>query len=75
MRQRLPSLKPAQVIAALQRAGFSIVRETGKHTILHRDGLPRPFPIPRHRKDLKRGTLLGIIKQAGLTLEEFRQYL
>ena len=75
MSPRLPALRPAQVIKALQRAGFSVVRETGKHAILHRPGLPRPLPIPRHNRDLKRGTLLAIIKEAGLTPEEFSRYL
>lgn len=75
MSDRLPALKPSQVIAALQKAGFHVARETGKHAILHRAGLPRPFPVPRHNKELKRGTLLGIIKQAGLTSDEFRRYL
>ena len=75
MSPRLPALKPAQVIAALQKAGFYVVRDTGKHTIMYRSGLARPFPVPRHNKDLKRGTLLGIIKQAGLTPEGFSRYL
>jgi predicted RNA binding protein YcfA (HicA-like mRNA interferase family) len=34
----------------------------------------RIFPVPQH-KELKKGTLTGIIRQAGMTLEEFREFM
>jgi len=73
--QRLPSLTPEDMVRALHKAGLYVVRETGKHTIMHKQGLRRPVPVPRHAKDLKRGLQAKIIKEAGLTSEEFSDLL
>ena len=74
---RLPSLKAREVIRALERAGFVVVRIKGSHHILvHRDDPRRFTNVPAHAsRDLPRGTLTDIIKQAGLTIEEFRALL
>lgn len=68
---RLPVCKPADVIRALQRAGFFLDHSTGSHRFFRHptgDGL---VTVPFHRKDLKRGTLKSILDQAGLSTEEF----
>ena len=77
MTGRLPSLKPRQVIRALERAGFVIARIRGSHHILvHRDDPRRMTNVPAHAgRDLARGTLMDIIKQAGLTVDEFKALL
>lgn len=74
---RLPALKPRQVISALERAGFQIVRIKGSHHIMiHRDDRARMTNIPAHgSRDLPRGTLRAIIDQAGLTVDEFLHLL
>jgi predicted RNA binding protein YcfA (HicA-like mRNA interferase family) len=71
--RRLPSVKARDVIRALQKAGFSIVRTTGSHCRLVHGGDPtRQTTVPLHtRKDIPRGTLYSIIDQAGLTVDEF----
>ena len=72
MTDRLPSVRPKEVIRALERAGFSIARTSGSHCrLIHRTDPTRKVTIPVHSADLKRGTLRGIIAQAGLTVEEF----
>jgi predicted RNA binding protein YcfA (HicA-like mRNA interferase family) len=76
MSQRLPALRPRQVLRALQRAGFFIHHTTGGHHILkHPDKPHLRVTLPFHNKDLKRRTLESIIEQAGLTTEEFRRLL
>ena len=67
MAERLPQLRPSEVIRALQNAGFHIVRTTGSHAILYKSGLTRPVPVPQHSRDLKRPVLANIIREAGLT--------
>jgi predicted RNA binding protein YcfA (HicA-like mRNA interferase family) len=64
--------KPRDVYARLLRAGFLPHRQQGtSHAILkHTDG--RKVVVPMHPRDLKFGTFKNILKQAGLTLEEFR---
>ncbi|OGO05353.1 MAG: hypothetical protein A2Y91_05340 [Chloroflexi bacterium RBG_13_54_8] len=75
MKQELPALKPRELIAVLERAGFSIKRQTGSHVVLYKQGIKRPLTVPIHPKDLPRGTLRAIIRQANLTISEFRELL
>ncbi len=71
MSKRLPELKATEVIRALKRADFYERRQTGSHVILRKDGLPRPVPVPIHSGALPRQLVAEIIKEAGLTQEEF----
>ena len=71
---RLPSFKPKQLLRVFLRAGFMIDHQSGSHVVLrHPDG--RRTVIAVHNRELKRGTLLGTIKQAGYTPEEFLELL
>ena len=58
---------------ALERAGFVHVRTSGSHQrMVHGSDPSRATTIPAHSgKTLKAGTLRNIIKQAGLTVDEF----
>ncbi len=74
--RRLPALKPREVIRALERAGFFVDHVTGSHYRLKHRHDPRRFTVvPYHAKDLKRPLLRAIIKQAGLTVDEFLDLL
>ena len=76
MTQRLPALKPRRALQALKRAGFFVHHTSGSHYILkHPENRTLRVTVPYHSKDLKRRTLESIVKQAGLTLEEFRKLL
>ena len=68
---RLPSLKPRQVVAALVRHGFTVIRIAGSHYQLFDERTRRHTTVPYHNRDLPRGTLVAIITQAGLTRDEF----
>jgi predicted RNA binding protein YcfA (HicA-like mRNA interferase family) len=72
MSRKLPALRPKTVMRALEQAGFRLVRITGSHHIYEHPARPdRVVPVPLHNRDLKRGTLHNILKQAGLAEEEF----
>ena len=76
MTGRLPSLRSKEVIRALERAGFFVTRTSGSHCrLVHRTDPTRKVTVPMHNEDLKRGTLRGIIAQAGLTVPEFLELL
>jgi predicted RNA binding protein YcfA (HicA-like mRNA interferase family) len=76
MTRRLPALKPREVIRALQRAGFFVDHVTGSHHILYHPQKPHlRITVAYHGKDLKPQTLRSIIRQAGLTNEEFLDLL
>ena len=72
---RLPALKPREVIKILKKVGFEEARQTGSHLILVNRVTKKITPVPIHGKDIKRGLLLSIIKQADLTIEEFIKLL
>ena len=76
MNERLPALTARAVIRALERAGFVVSRTSGSHCRLIHGGDPtRKVTVPVHGGDLKRGTLRGIIAQAGMTVAEFLSFL
>ena len=73
---KLPVVKPQQVIKALERVGFHLERVSGSHYHFKHPDDPTLFvSVPYHNKDLKTGTLAAIIKQAGMTVDEFRKVL
>ena len=63
--------KAREVLARLQRAGFVIRRQSGSHVVLrHPDG--RQTYVAMHTADVPTGTFRAILKQSGLTEEEFK---
>jgi predicted RNA binding protein YcfA (HicA-like mRNA interferase family) len=74
---RLPTVSGNRVIRALTRSGFIVDRIVGSHHVLVYPGDPtRTVTVPVHAgRDLKPGTLRSIIRQAGFTVEEFRELL
>ena len=62
--------KAREILSRLQRAGFVIRRRSGSHVILrHQDG--RQTYVAMHTTDVPAGTFRAILKQSGLTEEEF----
>ena len=73
---RLPALRPQRVVRALERTGFVLMRVRGSHHRLHHPDKPDLLvTVPMPNKDLKPGTLHAIIRQAGMTVEEFAALL
>jgi len=70
---KLPALKPKEVIKVLEKAGFSFARQRGSHRIYVKGNIG--VTIPFHNKDLKKGTLRHIVKQASLATEDFLKLL
>jgi predicted RNA binding protein YcfA (HicA-like mRNA interferase family) len=70
---KLPTLRPRQVIAALEKIGFHSVRQRGRHLQLKRGNLLVTFPI--HPRDLNPHVLRSILRQAQLTVDEFLELL
>jgi predicted RNA binding protein YcfA (HicA-like mRNA interferase family) len=69
---KLPLLSWREVVKALRKAGFQVERQKGSHLILAKNELI--VPVPKH-KQLKRGLLMAIIEEAGLTKDEFLNLL
>lgn len=73
---KVPSVNYDILIVDLQRYGFVVVRQRGSHIRLqkHLHNKTLKITVPAH-KPLKRSTLSHILKQAGLTVEEFNDLL
>ena len=67
---KLPSISGRECVRALEKAGVYMSRQTGSHMNLRRDDPYGKVVVPSHR-ELDRGTLRRVIRQAGLTVEEF----
>ncbi|MGC1376675.1 MAG: type II toxin-antitoxin system HicA family toxin [Anaerolineales bacterium] len=74
---KVPSLAYTEIIKALQRDGWTIVRQRGSHIRLQkhtRDEQLLKITVPAHRP-VKRSTLVHILKQAHLDIEQFIELL
>lgn len=69
---KLPYLSGAEIIRALERLGFNRVRQKGSHVVMRRG--PSGCVVPLHR-EVKTGTLAGVLRQAGVPAEEFLKVL
>ncbi|MCC7355400.1 MAG: type II toxin-antitoxin system HicA family toxin [Anaerolineae bacterium] len=67
---KLPRISGRECVAALTKAGFFVRRQEGSHIILRRHDPFAQIVVPDHR-ELDRGTLRAIIRQAGLSVDEF----
>jgi predicted RNA binding protein YcfA (HicA-like mRNA interferase family) len=69
---RLAGLSAAEVIRRLRRAGFVFDRQAkGSHEIWRHPGTGMRTTVPNHPGDLPEGTVRAIIREAGLSVEEF----
>lgn len=67
---KLQRISGRDCIKALEKAGFHFKRQEGSHIILRRNDPFSQLVVPDH-KELDRGTLRAIIRQAGMSVEEF----
>ncbi|MFM6012667.1 MAG: type II toxin-antitoxin system HicA family toxin [Dolichospermum sp.] len=71
---KLPIISSLECVKALEKIGFVVDRQRGSHIILVREEPRTTISVPDH-KELDRGTLRGIIRQAGLSVDEFIELL
>jgi len=69
---KLPVVSGSDILKLLQKEGFAITRQRGSHTSLHKKVNNKTIlVVVPLKKEIKKGTLLSIIKQAGMTRDEF----
>jgi predicted RNA binding protein YcfA (HicA-like mRNA interferase family) len=73
MSSKLPVVSGQSVIKAFEKTGYYIRSQQGSHVHLRHPVRP-PLTIPAH-KEIARGTLRAIIRQAGFSVEEFSEFL
>jgi len=72
----MPVVRARDVIRVAERLGFVLDRQKGSHAVYYRARDRARIVIPVHQgKDIKLKTLAGIIKDMGITVEEFAEML
>jgi predicted RNA binding protein YcfA (HicA-like mRNA interferase family) len=72
---KLPVISGREVVRALERAGFVQVGIKGSHCKLVHDERHLTVIVPLHRRALPRGTLVSILRQAGMSADDLRLLL
>ena len=72
---KLPVLTPRDIIRILEKRGFILDRVKGSHHIYLNPNTKQRAVVPVHRRDLPQGTLLSILKQAGIDRDELENLL
>lgn len=71
MASAIPAMPGAEVVAALEKWDFEVIRVEGSHHIMeHPDG--RATTVPVHNRDVAKGTMGNIMRDTGLTAEQLR---
>lgn len=72
---KLPIVSGLDAVKVFAKLGYQIDHQTGSHVILrHKEPPHRRLTIPAH-KELAKGTLRAIIREAGITVEQFTELL
>ncbi len=71
---KLPVISGAECVKVLKQIGFAVDRQRGSHMILVREEPRTTISVPNHQ-ELDRGTLRAIIRQVGLSVDEFIELL
>jgi predicted RNA binding protein YcfA (HicA-like mRNA interferase family) len=71
---KLPVVSGRELVRALQKLGFQFDRQKGSHMMIFRENPPTTLSVPDHR-ELDRGTLRALLRQAGVTPDEFGKLL
>jgi predicted RNA binding protein YcfA (HicA-like mRNA interferase family) len=68
---KLPTVSCREAVAAFQKIGYEVDHQSGSHVILRNREPPfRRLTVPNHKK-IAKGTLRSLIREAGLTVDEF----
>ena len=71
---RLQELKYRDIVRRLRKIGFRFYRQgKGSHELWVRDVDGKVIPVPHHSKTIRKGTVRAIIRETGLSVEEFMQ--
>jgi predicted RNA binding protein YcfA (HicA-like mRNA interferase family) len=70
MASKLPVLSGQEVVHTFEKLGWQFARQSASHIILVKEGEMVTLSVPDHH-ELAKGTLRGLIRTAGLTVEEF----
>jgi predicted RNA binding protein YcfA (HicA-like mRNA interferase family) len=65
-----PAVRPREVIRFLEQNGFVLDHASGSHYVFYQPISGRRAVVPRHNRDMKKGTLLSLLREAGFTRDD-----
>jgi predicted RNA binding protein YcfA (HicA-like mRNA interferase family) len=72
---KLPAVKPREVIRFLERNGFVLDHAPGSHFIYYHPLSKRRAVVPKHNRDVPKGTLVSLLREAGFSREDLIDFL
>jgi predicted RNA binding protein YcfA (HicA-like mRNA interferase family) len=72
---KLPALRPRLVIRFLEQNGFVLDHVSGSHFVFYNAASRRRAVVPRHNRDMPKGTLSALLREAGFTRDELARFL
>jgi predicted RNA binding protein YcfA (HicA-like mRNA interferase family) len=72
---KLSAVKPRQIIRFLEKNGFILDHSSGSHFIFFNFVSRRRAVVPSHNRDVPKGTLMSLLREAGFTREELINFL
>ncbi|KPJ56795.1 hypothetical protein AMJ49_03940 [Parcubacteria bacterium DG_74_2] len=72
---KLPNITPKKLVKVLKDFGFQIDHTTGSHFVFYNSQNKKRAVIPYHTKDLPKGTLMSILREAGISKKEFEKII
>lgn len=65
---KLPAVKPREIVKFLQSNGFVLDHVPGSHHIYYNPTSKRRAVVPQHNREIPKGTLVSLLREAGFTL-------
>jgi predicted RNA binding protein YcfA (HicA-like mRNA interferase family) len=72
---KLPAVRPRQIIRFLEQRGFVLDHTSGSHFIFYHPSSRRRAVVPQHNRDLPKGTLMSLLREAGFARKELIDFL
>jgi len=72
---KLPAVKPRQIRRFLENSGFVLDHTSGSHLIFYNPVSRRRAVVPQHNRDMPKGTLMSLLREAGFNREELIAFL
>ena len=72
---KLPAVRPREVIRFLERHGFVLDHVSDSHFIYYHPATKRRAVVPQHNRDIPKGTLLSLLREAGFSRNDLIDFL
>jgi predicted RNA binding protein YcfA (HicA-like mRNA interferase family) len=72
---RLPAVRPREVVQFLEKHGFILDHVSGSHFVYYNAVSRKRAVVPRHNRDMPKGTLMALLREAGFTRDNLIEFL